>query len=560
MKESEKAGEARILPQEQYTVSSLEKIFPYKKPVLKQSEYTIFQNETFHFQVACFGGVVCEHTRVEVKCDLGDKVSVRRVESVAGAYAENIFRKDDYYLVKRRPNGQLYPDLLRPVYPFGDGMRQNVWNVFWVTVDGSSGLPAGMHEISVRVYSALAEYDKTSVFRLTVLEDTLPETDFMHTMWIHYDCICDRHGVRPFSRPFYKIFEKYLESAVKHGVNMLYTPLFTPALDTGEGSYRRTVQLVEVRRENGEYTFDFSRLEEFIAFVSARGIRYIEFCHLATQWGGKHPPKIEASVNGVKRRIFGWEHDSSGEEYLSFLNKIMQELSAFLRGKGLADRVYFHISDEPGLDALERVKAIKNVISRHFSEAKIMDAVGETEFIRSGVVTHPVASTDLFLKVPCEWVYYACTQTENYLSNRLLNMPSQRTRILGLQMYRNGVHGFLHWSLNFYRTSGAYEEIDPYCVTDACAQFPAGDPFIVYPTKDGVFESIRHETLADGFADYRAMKLYESYAGREKAVELLEKEGVKAGFFEYRRSAKWHISFRRKLNKMIMQAKKQAGK
>ena len=189
-----------------------------------------------------------------------------------------------------------------------------------------------------------------------------------------------------------------------------------------------------------------------------------------------------------------------------------------------------------------------------------MDAVGETEFIRSGVVTHPVASTDLFLKVPCEWVYYACTQTENYLSNRLLNMPSQRTRILGLQMYRNGVHGFLHWSLNFYRTSGAYEEIDPYCVTDACAQFPAGDPFIVYPTKDGVFESIRHETLADGFADYRAMKLYESYAGREKAVELLEKEGVKAGFFEYRRSAKWHISFRWKLNKMIMQAKKQAGK
>ena len=139
-------------------------------------------------------------------------------------------------------------------------------------------------------------------------------------------------------------------------------------------------------------------------------------------------------------------------------------------------------------------------------------------------------------------------------------MPSQRTRILGLQMYRNDVHGFLHWSLNFYRTSGAYEEIDPYCVTDACAQFPAGDPFIVYPTKDGVYESIRHETLADGFADYRAMKLYESYAGRGKAVELLEKEGVKAGFFEYRRSAKWHISFRRKLNKMIMQAKKQAGK
>ena len=113
-------------------------------------------------------------------------------------------------------------------------MRQNVWNVFWVTVDGSSGLPAGVHEISVRVYSALAEYDKTSVFRLTVFEDTLPEADFMHTMWIHYDCICDRHGVRPFSQRTSTscTVSRYEPSPVSNagvnsGVYSIFTPCFT---------------------------------------------------------------------------------------------------------------------------------------------------------------------------------------------------------------------------------------------------------------------------------------------------------------------------------------------
>ena len=36
------------------TVSSLDKVFPKEGPNLLQTKYTIFKNETFHFQV-CFG-------------------------------------------------------------------------------------------------------------------------------------------------------------------------------------------------------------------------------------------------------------------------------------------------------------------------------------------------------------------------------------------------------------------------------------------------------------------------------------------------------------------------
>ena len=105
------------------------------------------------------------------------------------------------------------------------------------------------------------------------------------------------------------------------------------------------------------------------------------------------------------------------------------------------------------------------------------------------------------------------------------------------------------------RKAGSRIKIDPYYVTDACGQFQAGDSFIVYPTENGIYESLRHEVLADAFNDYKALKLLESYIGKESVMALLEEEGVKKGFAQYVRKATWHLSFRKKINELIMNAK-----
>ena len=545
--------------QRQYSVSSLEKVFPRREPVLLQDSYTIFRNETFHFQVVCFGLVLCEYCRVEIDSPIKEYISVRKVESVPAAYAENIYKTDDYILNKD-PNGQTYPDVLVPLDPAGETMRQNSWTAFWITVDGEKGLPEGEHNIAVRVFSEISGYDKTSLFMLRVLGETLPSPDIVHTMWIHYDCICDKHGVEPFSDRFYSVFGKYLESAVKHGMNMLYTPLFTPALDTEKGTYRRTVQLVNITAEEDRYGFDFTEFGRFAEFAFGRGIKYLELSHLATQWGGERCPKVVAVVNGEKKRIFGWEDESMDKRYIGFLRAFLSAFGDFVRAKGLEEKIYFHISDEPDKNALGRFAEIRRVINEFFPQAKLMDAVCEKEFITRGIIDYPIVGTDRFAESPCGWIYYCCEQTHSYLSNRLLNMPLQRTRILGMQMYRNGVNGFLHWAFNFYLSAGSRKKIDPYYITDACGYLPGGDSFIVYPAEDGVYESIRHEVLEDAFQDYSALKLLESYIGKEQVFALLEKEGVKRGFTEYNRSAKWHNAFRLKLNKMIMDQKRRAEK
>ena len=542
------------MKQLQLTVSSLEKIFPYKKPTLIQNEYSSFKNETFHFQVACYSPCLCEHCKVEITSTISSFISVRKVELVPAGYAVNIYKTDNY-VINKKPNGIMYPDLLRPLFEKGESLRQNIWNSFWVTVDGSLGLPIGKHEIKIRVYSEISGYDKTSVYTLIVLDDLLPENDLFYTCWMHYDCICDKHGVELFTPEYYSVFKSYLNSAVKHGMTMLYVPLFTPSMDTGKGSYRRPVQLVKIKSLNGEYSFDFTLLDEFIDFALNNGIKYLELCHLATQWGAKHCPQIMAEVDGQEKRIFGWETESTSNEYFEFLNEFLFELKTFVKQKGIEDIIYFHISDEPPSDAIERFKAIKSVIVKYFPNAKLMDAVCEKVFVESGVVTNPVVGTDHYKNIPCDWVYYCCVQTHSYLSNRLFNMPSQRTRILGMQLYRNSSTGFLQWGFNFYHSAGSFNKYDPYFITDAGGQFQSGDSFIVYPTNGGVLESLRHEVLASGFDDYRALKLLEKYIGKEKVIKLLDKF-VKAGYTDYKRSAKGHLHFRFNLNNLIMENKK----
>ena len=129
-------------------------------------------------------------------------------------------------------------------------------------------------------------------------------------------------------------------------------------------------------------------------------------------------------------------------------------------------------------------------------------------------------------------------------------MPSQRNRILGMQLYFNEIKGFLHWGYNFYNNATSTRAIDPYQVTDADGAFESGDSFMVYPAKDTVRESIRNEVFYDGINDYRALKTLENLYGKEYVVKLLRKQKMQ-GFTKYKKSAKWHLHFRELINTLI---------
>ena len=178
--------------------------------------------------------------------------------------------------------------------------------------------------------------------------------------------------------------------------------------------------------------------------------------HLFSQWGSAYSPSILVDVDGEKKYHFTWGIASDSKEYSDFLKCFIPELVNVLKDEGIADYSYFHISDEPRGNHIEAYEKCYNLIKPLIGDIKTCDALSNYEFYEKGLVEYPITCSShindfLEHKLPNQWVYY-CGGQVNKLSNRILAMPSNRTRVMGLQMYMNSVKGFLHWGYNFYNS------------------------------------------------------------------------------------------------------------
>lgn len=337
---------------------------------------------------------------------------------------------------------------------------------------------------------------------------------------------------------------------------MMLTPLFTSPLDTAIGLERTTCQLIDVEVKDGEYVFGFEKLKRWINLCKKCGIEYFEMSHLFSQWGAKYAPKVVATVNGKKEKIFGWHTPAVGE-YTKFLESFLPQLTAKLREWEIADVTYFHISDEPREEHLESYKAAKESLGNMLDGFHTFDALSSYEFYRHGLIDKPVPGNNeieefLANGLTDMWTYY-CTGQFYEVSNRFMSMPSARNRIYGVQLYKYEIIGVLHWGYNFYNSQYSIEHINPYEVTDAAGAFPSGDPFLVYPGENGQpEESLRMMVHDEAMTDLRALKLLESLTSREHVMELIEGNLPEPLTFKrYPKSDMYLIQLRDRVNREI---------
>ncbi len=521
-------------------LSSLEKVFFDVEPETAEiSELSMLKNERTSFQVA-FKSDVDKHIKLDIKGIDKDYYSVYSVGDVP-VELPCFEHADDFYLRKSRG---MYPDIL---YPSDEIFtKKDNWYSFWIELDPKSSL-SGEYDLLLTV----DEFEKH--LRIEIKDALLPEQKLIYTNWFHSDCICDYYGIKPFSEKFWEYFENFASAAHKHGLTCVLTPLFTPPLDTAVGHERTTVQLVGVKKTGGKYLFDFRNLKRWVEICHNIGIEYFEMSHFFTQWGAKHAPKIVAhDSKGREKKIFGWFTRTSSREYDKFLTQFSFALKKFIYANGIENNVFFHISDEPGVQHIKVYKKRAALIKRIFSGFPIMDALSDYDFYKKGYVDIPVPeenSIDKFYgNVEHFWTYYCCGQGSHNEPNRFIAMPSVRNRALGVLLYKYNVEGFLQWGFNFYNTQYSLSHIDPYKVSDAGGRFPAGDSFMVYPDKDGkVICSLRLKVFYDAFQDIRALDLLESKIGREKVLELLGD----INFNNYPHNSEWIIELRNKVNSLV---------
>ena len=535
-------------------LSSLEKIFfDLPKDIKEQVSGSMLKNEIYSFQLVGVGDDKEEQRlglRMEIQSELEPYIDIYQVGYVPSILPMIDIGADDDYITKK-PG--LFPDPLHKVRDGRIELSNQQARAFWVTVQ-PNGEKVGTYPIVFKFYDMEDNLQSEVSFTLEIIDANLPEASLRNTAWFHGDCIAKLHDVEILSEEYYSIVEKYIDTYVKFGHNMILTPIFTPPLDTAVGGERLTNQLVQVTLLNGVYRFDFSHLKHWIAICKKHGIRYFEISHMFTQWGAEHAPKIMATVDGEYRRIFGWETDPLSDEYRTFLHAFLPELVEFLEQEGVMEQCYFHVSDEPNEEHVEQYDKVKKILLEYISRDKFIDAASSYSFYERGVMDTTIVANNhihTFMEHGVEglWTYY-CNGQRNGVSNRFMAQPSYRTRILGYQLYKYDIKGFLHWGYNFWFTQYSASVLNPYVDTTAGGAFPSGDSFVVYPLDEAgeVVCSLRLYTFHDGLQDMRAMQLLEQLAGRDKVLELLEDI---QGFDKHPRSSQYILETREKINQMI---------
>ena len=532
---------------------SLEKVFCERlNPVHGYNAASLLKGEEFCYQVAFW---VDERLPVQVRLDCDPALAVCLFE-VGNAPSERpVFPHavDDNYL-SAEPG--LYPDILYPLQSGATIIAQQYYKCVWVSVKTTEQTLPGDYAVGLTFENVAAGLRATAVFHLQVKEAVLPPQELIFTQWFHSDCLASYYGFPVFSEAYWDMVEKFVKMATAHGMNMILTPIFTPPLDTDIGAQRPTVQLVGIKKEGEVYSFDFAKLKKWITLCEKCGIIYFEMAHLFTQWGAECTPKIVATQNGEETNLFGWHVRADSAEYRQFTAQFLPALTAFLREEGIADKTVFHISDEPHGEAhIRQYQVAKDVVSEHLHGFKIMDALSDFALYERGTVSSPIPASDAiqpFLdgNVPDLWTYYCCGQSVG-VSNRFFAMPSARTRIMGLQLYKFNITGFLQWGYNFYYSQQSRRLINPFLTTDGEGAWPSGDAFSVYPGPDGPIASLRLKVFFEALQDLRALLLLEKKIGRAAVLALIEEGLDKPLTFDcYPRDWRYIADLRERVNQL----------
>ena len=536
------------------TVSSLEKILPTPNTDAPSfADGSCLIGERFSYQIAYIGDSdfhCAGRMKININSDISDRITIYNVECVPVVMAAYQDEYDNGYITR---DNAIIPDILAK----NDGTiaaSATHWRSIWIAVETDDAAP-GKHNIEISFSDDDDNVCAKSMFELNIISARLPKQTLMFTQWFHCDCISSYYGLTPLSQEHWEYIEKFVSMAADNGINMLLTPIFTPALDTKVGFERPTVQLIDIDYDGAKYTFGFDKLGRWLDMCRKYGIEYLEIAHLYSQWGAEHTPKIVVRENGAEVKKFGWHTDASSDEYKDFLAQMLTALTGYLKENWDCDKVYFHISDEPHKDHIEYYGELYHFVKPYLTDFKLMDALSDYEIYEKGYVDTPVSATrtiDDFIEhdVDNVWAYYCCGEGKYNLSNRFIAMPSYRNRIMGIQLYKYNIDGFLQWGYNFYYTQLSTKLINPYVCNDAEGGFPGGDAFSVYPGADGPEPSLRLLVFYEGLCDMRALKYLESLVGADKVKALVDEYG-EITFREYPRNAEYILNLRREVNAMI---------
>jgi hypothetical protein len=417
-------------------------------------------------------------------------------------------------------------------------------HAFWFTVQPPEDAPAGDYQIAAEVEAANGEVRRHSMPVHVYAVTLQPRRDFHVTQWLYVDALIDWYQTKLFDERFWEILPRYLLDLAEHGADTVIVPAFTLSLD----GVKRPSQLLRVARTGPDrYALDWTDVRRYVRLAQDCGLTHFEWGHLFTQWGARYALRVYEGQGEGESLLWPPETPGVSDTYRAFLAQFLPELRRFVEQEGIANRSFYHVSDEPhGEEQLVTYRAAREMLRELAPWMQVMDALTQIEFARQGLTDMPAPSTAVAPEFAAEgiasWCYYCCFPRGPYI-NSLLDTPLPKIAMHGFLFYRWAFHGFLHWGYNYWYQRATRQLIDPYCEQDGLAWHQGwayGDTFRVYPGPRGPIDSIRWEIFAEAMQDYALLQTL----GISRDDPLFERI---FSFADFPKEAGWREAVRRRL-------------
>ena len=392
--------------------------------------------------------------------------------------------------------------------------------------------PEGAKSFEIRFSVKQGAETRELALKVNVHNVSLPpvgKDSFKYTNWMDFGSMAGSHGIKPWSEEHWKMIEKYVRLAARGRQNM--------------GMMRD----VFMHSADGTITFNRERFARLLEMYDRVGFWYLEGGHLASFTAGWGSPAFKTSyTTNVTTTV-------QGALALSRLARMyMEEIEA----RGLKDRWYQHVADEPGGKNVPEYRITAGIIRRYMPGIRTVDAVEEPSF--AGALDVWCPKVDAFERHRAlydsfrtnfgdrVWCYTCCIPGGKWM-NRTMDGELLRPALIPWVSVMFDVDGFLHWGYNrWQRGQGQDPFKEPYPKkwggSNDGHSLPPGDTHIVYPGKDGPWPSARLEATRAGMEDADLLTMLRR---RDKARADGLVRRIARGFSDYTPSCKLYREVRR---------------
>jgi hypothetical protein len=544
------AGQAGL---QLWPVDALVKVFPGDavKPG-GQARAEVARGECASFQVAVRGETAIQGLSAslsELRCTQGKGVLKARAPRFAGYVPVDRPTQTPSRDQLCKPPAD-YPDPLLEVETLDvpGGRVQPVW----ITVPVPTNVPAGTYRGTLTVAGRVGSRVKRARQALTL--EVYPAVVGASRLWVtDWFEVNTRHlqsPPQPESEAYYALLRRYARNLAEHRHNV--------ALISAVDLARYSVGA------NGALAIDFSRFDRWVRIFQEEGvIGRIEGGHLGGRQGGWETPFV-VTVHAVKEgAVTTWQVDPTSAEADAFYAQFLPALMGHLQEKGWRDCYVQHLADEPIAANIASYRALGALVRKYAPGLRIVEACHTKDLVGGIDIWVPqlnylhqdFAHYQQRQRAGDEVWFYTCVFPQGEYANRFIELPLVKTRLLHWINFRYGVTGYLHWGYNHWTQENPFTHTTR--AHGGPAYLPAGDPWIVYPGKDGPLDSIRFEAMRDGIADY---ELLCQLAEKDPEAAQRLASGLVMGFDRYNTDVEQFRATRRELLQLVGQRRTEGSR